>query len=285
MVLNKQPLKELKISIAGVVISIESEQASLRFQNNDPRQYFVSRAPSEVTLRVHYGPAPKYHTEEKVFDTSATWSLFRINEGWVLKSPFKILILEPDFKAGDIYINKQQAGNNKAFPLNYPLDELLMINLLSQGRGILAHSCGIDNNGKGMLFVGESGAGKSTLSNLWKDKKEVTVLSDDRIIVRKVEGRFWIYGSPWHGDANACSPERAPLEKIFFLKHAKMNKVKRIEGIAAASKLLVCSFPTFWDKKGMEFTLGFIDELTKEVHFYELSFVPDERVLDLVKSI
>ncbi|MCK4815912.1 hypothetical protein KA005_09080, partial [bacterium] len=134
MVLNKQPLKELKITIADIVISLESEQASLRFQDNDPRQYFVTRAPSEVTLRVHYGFAPRYHTEEKVFDTSATWSLFRINEGWVLKSPFKILILEPDFKAGDIYINRQQAGNNKDFPLNYPLDELLIINLLSQGR-------------------------------------------------------------------------------------------------------------------------------------------------------
>jgi hypothetical protein len=94
-----------------------------------------------------------------------------------------------------------------------------------------------------------------------------------------------MYGTPWHGDAKACSPEKAPLEKIFFLKHAKMNKVKKIERIAAASKLLVCSFPTFWDKKGMEFTLGFIDELTREVPCYELSFVPDEIVLGLVKSI
>ena len=127
--------------------------------------------------------------------------------------------------------------------------------------------------------------GESTLSNLWKDKKDVTVLSDDRIIVRKMGGGFWIYGTPWHGDVKVCSPERAPLEKIFFLKHAKVSKVERIEGIAATSKLLVCSFPTFWDKKGMEFTLGFIDKLVGEVSCYELDFVPDERVLDLVKSI
>jgi hypothetical protein len=287
MVLNKKPLKELKISIAGIVISLESEQVNLGVHDNDPRQHFLTRAPSEVTLRVHYGPAPRYHTEEKVFDTLATWSLFRIDGGWVLKSPFKILILELDFKAGNIYYinSRQQAKNNTDFPLNYPLDELLMINLLSQGRGILTHSCGIDNNGKGMLFVGESGAGKSTLSNLWKDKKDAAVLSDDRIIIRKIDGRFWMYGTPWHGDAKACSPERAPLEKIFFLRHARENSVSKISEIDAVSKLIVCSFPTFWDKKGMEFTLGFIDELIREVPCYELEFVPDERVLDLVKSI
>jgi hypothetical protein len=75
------------------------------------------------------------------------------------------------------------------------------------------------------------------------------------------------------------------LEKIFFLKHAKVSRVERIEGIDAASKLLVCSFPTFWDKKGMEFTLGFIDELVTEVPCYELGFVPDESVLDFIEEV
>lgn len=110
-------------------------------------------------------------------------------------------------------------------------------------------------------------------------------MSDDRIIVRKIDGQFWIYGTPWHGEANLCSPKKARLEKIFFLKHAEKNGIKKISLIDATSCMIVCSFPTFWNKKGMEFTVGFIDELTREVPCYELGFVPDERVLDLVENI
>lgn len=55
--------------------------------------------------------------------------------------------------------------------------------------------------------------------------------------------------------------------------------------IDATSRMIVRSFPTFWDKKGMEFTLGFIDELVTEVPCYELGFVPDKTVIDLVKNI
>jgi hypothetical protein len=197
---------------------------------------------------------------------------------------FIVAVLEPDFRSGDIYIRAHEPASFLN-PLIYPLNEILMVNLLSLGRGGMFHACGIKDNGQGILFVGASGAGKSTLANLWKKEKDVTILSDDRIIIRRKDGKFWAYGTPWHGDAKVCSPERAPLEKIFFLQHAKVSKVERIEGIDAASKLLVCSFPTFWDKKGMEFTLGFIDELTREVPCYELGFVPNKTVIDFVKDI
>jgi hypothetical protein len=297
MPVRKESLrKELRIGIAEIVISIVSEGTFPDFGFDDAHTRFISEGGPEVILCLHYGKlANDYDFGEKIFDSGSTWSFHRRNGKYLLRisysgensTPDRIAILEPDFRSGDVYIPNRWTTNEPITlnPLLYPFAELLMINLLSQGKGLLTHSCGIDNNGKGILFAGESGAGKSTLSNLWKDKKDVTVLSDDRIIVRKMGGRFWMYGTPWHGDAKVCSPEKAPLEKIFFLKHAKMNKVKRIEGINAASKLLVCSFPTFWNKKGMKFTLGFIDELTREVPCYQLDFVPDERALDLVKSI
>ena len=283
-----------KIRIADIVFSCVPDDIFPDFALADAYKSFITEGAPEVILRLHYGElTDDSDCGEKIFDSGSTWSLHRRNGKYYLRvsyaggnsTPDRIAILESDFRSGEVYISGRSNHPVVLNPLQYPLAELLMINLLSQGRGILTHSCGIDNNGEGLLFVGESGAGKSTLCNLWKDKKDVTVLSDDRIIVRKMEGRFWIYGTPWHGDAKVCSPEKGPLEKIFFLRHAKMNKMERIEGIVAASKLLVCSFPTFWDKKGMEFTLGFIDELTREVPCYELSFVPDERVLDLVKSI
>jgi hypothetical protein len=290
---TKLPHREVKIEIAAIIISVISDGCDWAFMEGDACERFIAtNGRPEVVLCAHYGDIPKCNLVKKIFDSGSTWSLHRAGRKRILRLgslaagslPSKIAVLEPDFRSGDIYIRAHEPASFLN-PLIYPLNEILMVNLLSLGRGGMFHACGIKDNGQGILFVGASGAGKSTLANLWKKEKDVTILSDDRIIIRRKDGKFWAYGTPWHGDAKVCSPERAPLEKIFFLQHAKVSKVERIEGIDAASKLLVCSFPTFWDKKGMEFTLGFIDELTREVPCYELGFVPNKTVIDFVKDI
>jgi hypothetical protein len=138
--------------------------------------------------------------------------------------------------------------------------------------------------GKGILFVGHSGAGKSTMARLWRGGANVPILSDDRIIVRKKEGVFWMYGTPWHGEGEFASPSGCPVDAIYFLKHARENKVAKTGEIEAASKLLTCSFPPLWDERGMKFTLDFLSELSKGVPCRELGFLPDEGIVPFIRS-
>jgi len=294
---NKNSLKELKIEIGDIVFSAVSNDPDLRLGADARYRQFISSSTPDVILAAHYGNLSPKNFGEKIFDSGGYWSLFRSDGKLIFclfsppsnPLPDKIAVLESNFKSIDIYFKKKPEilaiTTLTINPFQYPLDELLMINLLSSGLGVLVHACGIRIKGRGIIFPGSSGAGKSTLANLGKGKKDFTVLSDDRIIIRKIDSRFWIYGTPWHGDAQVCSPERAPLERIFFLNHALENWAKGIERIDAASKLMVCSFPPFWSKEGMEFTLGFIDELTKEVPCFELGFMPDKSVFDLINSI
>jgi hypothetical protein len=291
--------QEIRVEIGGIVISTIRDKTSREFCIDETHRHFATSQKADIFLRVYRGPIlkRKLRIGETVFSSQTTWSLCKGNGKFILKVPSKTAILEPNFKSGEIYIETQRMGSGTDFPLKYPFGEVLMINFLSKGRGIIFHACGVNDQDQGFLFVGTSGGGKSTVANLWKKKvsnPEVTnsklqtnlkILSDDRIIVRKMEGRFWMYGTPWHGDAKVYSPERAPLEKIFFLKHAKKNSIKKIASMEATSRLLVCSFPTFWDKKGMEFTLGFIDELVTKVPCYELGFVPDKTVIDFVRNL
>jgi hypothetical protein len=285
--------KELKVGIADIVISSIFEDKIQSSEVDGPYKYFLTNGKPGIFLYTHYGYIPKIKLGERVFDTGATWSFYRNNGKCILRTATKVVILESDFKSGDIYIRAQGTKRKAEYPLSYPLDEVLMINLLAQERGVMVHSCGVSNKDQGLLFAGTSQMGKSTMANLWKlqiansksQNEGVTTLSDDRVIVRKRNGQFWIYGTPWHGDAKVCSPEKAPLEKIFFLKHTKKNRIKKIAPMEATSRLIVCSFPTFWDKKGMEFTLGFCAELAKKIPCYELSFVPDESVLDFVRDV
>jgi hypothetical protein len=158
-----------------------------------------------------------------------------------------------------------------------------MVCLLAQGRGLMMHACGIDDGGRGYLFAGNSTHGKTTTARLWKN--HATILNDDRIVLRHREGRFWMYGTPWHGDYSGVSPHGVPLEKIFFLRHAQANAAHPSHGTAAVSMLLARAFPPLWDQTGMLFTLDFCAELVKTVPSYELGFVPNDDILDYVRCL
>ena len=155
---------------------------------------------------------------------------------------------------------------------------VLMINYLAQGYGVIIHACGIDFNGKGMLFTGESGTGKSTLANLWDREKAGTVLSDDRTIVRYIDGEFRMYGTPWHGEAKFGAPPGVKLEKIFFLRHSQKNTIQQLSRVESVLRMLQCSFPPYWDAAGMEFTMAFFEKVATHVACHELAFKPDKRL-------
>jgi hypothetical protein len=227
---------------------------------------------------------------ETVFDCPPIWTLYR-QDGDSLIQIFgdqrfpgleSILRLTPGQKEGALYF-ADSAGAD-AGPFHGPAMELLMINYLAQGRGVITHACGIERGGKGILFVGESGAGKTALARLWGHGGGVDILSDDRVILRNRGGRYWIYGTPWHGEGGFASPRGGGLKAIFFLRQGTENVVEPVKAVNAVSRLLTCSFPPYWDAEGMEFTLGFLEDAVASVPCHELSFVPDSRVIDFVRA-
>jgi hypothetical protein len=259
-----------------------------------PKGYFDSPSAREsrpdVTLHILHQPPAPFSTKEKSFDSGQTWALFHSGSRLVLQNtslrsetyPSRFLILDPDLKSGDLHMTGETPQD--VDPLGYPLNQVLWILLLSQGKGLLFHACGIDDHGKGYLFLGNSGDGKSTTAKLWFDHG-LTVLNDDRIIVRQKEGRFWMYGTPWHGDFREHSSHGLPIAKLIFLHHGKKNSAQAKSGAEAVSMLLARSFPPFWDKEGMAFTIDHCRRLVSKIPCCELTFVPDAGMIDFVRSI
>jgi hypothetical protein len=255
----------------------------------------VSEGEPDIALGAEFGAVPPLELEEEVFHTGGVWGLCRSRGKLVLhfcareleSTPYKVAVMEPDFRAGTIRSRVKESGQENCFnPLNYPLDELLVINLLSRGgRGMLVHACAVDYQGQGWLFPGTSGAGKTTLTELWRGEPGVTLLSDDRIIIRDMGDSYRIYGTPWHGNAEIASPLSAPLSGIFFLAHDHENRLTPVKRADAASRLLVRSFPTFWDAEGMRYTLGLCERISARVSCYELGFVPDKRVIGILRCL
>jgi hypothetical protein len=286
-----------KHEIASIVFEISSDQPieSIRFEPE--YKDFISKKKPDVTVCAHYDTIPNISLKEEniVFDSGGVWSLYMINgkHVFVLKSPvsgplpYRIAIFNSDFLQGNVYSRVLKLENPPddllPNPIEYPLSEVLMLCLLAQGRGMMAHACGIEDNGKGYLFAGNSTHGKTTMARLWKDR--ALVLNDDRIVLRQRDGRFWMYGTPWHGDYTGVSPQGILLDKIFFLRHAQKNRALHVEGSTAASMLLTRSFLPLWHAKGMRFTLDFCAKLVDSISCFELGFVPDKKILNFVRCV
>jgi hypothetical protein len=72
---------------------------------------------------------------------------------------------------------------------------------------------------------------------------------------------------------------------MFFLRRGEENRVVLKNGAEAVAMLLARSFPPLWDNKGMAYTTDLCHQLVNMIPCYELSFEPDKRVLDFVRSI
>jgi hypothetical protein len=276
---------------------------------------------ADVTIDVRFGEITAA-TGEPVFDSGSVWSLFRessseflgvprSSSGWLGErgapeelggtprnpeepftwriecqsvafgdGPYKVALFDETFTRGEIVIRPALAVG----PLDYPLDEVLLANLLGRGRGVELHSCGVvDRDGRGHLFVGVSGAGKTTTARLWEGEAEA-IVSDDRVIVRERDGAMWMYGTPWHGEAELSMQRGAPLAGVYLLAQAETNELRTLSAGEAVARLFGCAFPLFYDAEALDFTVSFLGRLCASVPVRELRFVRDQSVVQLVRE-
>lgn len=291
--------REITFCIAGTYLKVIVNYPLEALQWKEAYSDFLCNAQPEITINVTYNGLSKISLREddKIFDSQGSWHLYKVNDQKIFlqsdlmqgpNDPYFIAFFDSNLKKIDVYRSNQDTDISSfegllPCPLDYPFGEILMILVLSQGRGIMAHACGIDDRGRGYLFAGNSTHGKTTLARLWKD--QAIILNDDRIVIRKKGDHFWMYGTPWHGEYTGVSPQGVPIEKIFFLHHADRNSVKKYNGASAASMLLARSFPPLWDAEGMKFTLDFCSQLVSVVPCYQLNFVPDENIVDFIRCV
>ena len=277
--------ENLTFRIADVSISIEGEVPEADLSIPSAYRPFVANGKADIHLRLQRG-TPDIPFEEKVFACPPIWTLYRHNNISIIKlfstrpDLKRTLVLQPGLERADLYF----ANGSDRFldPFHGPTMELLMVNYLARERGVIIHSCAVVLDGRGLLFVGESGAGKSTLARMWDQENGVEVLSDDRTVVRKQGDEYWLYGTPWHGEAKYGSPRAVRLERIFFLRHGANHSSKQASGIEAVSKFLTCSFPPYWDPRGMEFSMELFSDLAAQVPCEELTFKPERSVLNFI---
>jgi predicted ATPase len=259
-------------------------------------QFFTAHGRADVDVRAGWTDTPADCGGELVFDSGGSWQLFR-SGGELLftfrssgggPAPYKTARFNPDFTAGDVRLHRRHFEHHMSdavYALQYPLDELLMIHLLSRGKGVEIHGCALlDRAGRAYVFAGQSGAGKSTLARLWIGHDGVTLLSDERVVLRTDRDRITAYGTPWHGDALLASPRCGELAAVFFLHHGPSHTVAPTGGALAAAKLFACAFLPFHDAGAVDRTMAAVEQVTRDARCYDLWFAPDRSIIDVLAA-
>lgn len=232
----------------------------------------------------------------EIFQGSGSWSMFKKKGEYYLAlnptlvgGPECVARFGQAFEKVVIHCGKTEIVEVEGMrmvrnPFTYPLDQLIVMYFLAGREGAIVHAAGVEMDGRGYIFPGRSGAGKSTLSRLLAGLKNVRPLSDDRMAIRKIEGAFKAFGTPWAGEAGIAVNRGIELFRIFFISHGTDNKIRRMNQREALERLLpVTSIPWF-DREMMSKILSFCEDMLSHIAAYELSFKPDTEVLDVFED-
>lgn len=98
-------------------------------------------------------------------------------------------------------------------------------------RGIMLHASCIVTDGRAYLFSAPCGTGKSTHVRLWTELlgDRAYILNDDKPALRVLEGKIYVYGTPWSGKHGINRNARAEFGGIAVLRRAEQNAVRRME--------------------------------------------------------
>lgn len=155
--------------------------------------------------------------------------------------------------------------------VEYMLAGQIFYRQLLRFNGMLVHSSAIVKNNKAYLFSGKSGVGKSTHTGLWLKEfgDEVYILNEDKPAVRKIDGKYYTYGTPWSGKTNTNVNRKAELECIVFLGQAEENAIRKVDAKEAFTSLFEQTDRKA-DGRYMIALMDMMEEIVKDIPIYHL---------------
>jgi hypothetical protein len=185
--------------------------------------------------------------------------------------PARRVRIEADFSGGEIRGDFSGVDAGGVYPLEN-LDMKLFVNWLAGFGDLILHASGVAVDGKGYCFSGHAGIGKSTLAAALQKNHNLTVLGEDQVILRYLDGRFWAFGTPWHENPAMCSPHGVPLEKLFFLERNSTPGIIPLTPVDGTARILQNAFIPYYRQDLLPGILDHLELLTNQVPFFSLSY-------------
>lgn len=136
---------------------------------------------------------------------------------------------------------------------------------------IFLHSSAIEYDGKAYLFLALPGTGKTTHTLMWKKafNDNMKIINGDKPLLRNIDGKIYVYGTPWQGKEDFGENTKAELGGIFILKRGKKNRVSKISAIEAFPHIINATLKPE-DKYEAYKLLDFLNDIYSKAFIYQL---------------
>ncbi len=143
------------------------------------------------------------------------------------------------------------------------------------------HGSCISYRGGAYLFAAPSGTGKSTHTAFWRQclGSDAVMINDDKPLLRRQEGVWEAWGSPWMGKHRLGCPMHAPLRGICMLNRGE-NRISPLTPIGAMPKLFLQSYRPE-SAEGMQMQFDLLTHLAAHVPMYTMECTPDRAAAEM----
>lgn len=275
----------LQYEIAGLRVSIISDYSS-KFKRLKPFECSFSEIPDIEIIFQSSG----YFAEQNynaLDDDGIAWHVEEQNGAVIShvylkknkRTEYKI-IAENNWSNVTILYHAGETGYEAAFCAF--LGNFIISNKILYHDGLVLHASALSYNGKGIAFTAPSGSGKTTHAVLWEKRYHAAVLNDDCPIIRCINGKAMVYGTPWSGSRHKCINSSAPLAAIVVIEQAPENSIQPLTIQSALPLLLPRLFLPFQNPSMMDVALSNAEKIVNGVSLYLLKCRPDIEAAELV---
>jgi hypothetical protein len=280
-------MAKLQFSVGGFIFELSS---SLPLKIDEGHLPFLTET-QEVDVHIeclngfpeNYAK-PEIHYQAKTPE-GVLWELNQQEQRTciLVYNPNNLLVLQQiaywnqENRSWQIYVLDSQDG--AIDPLAYPLGPLIWYFLSTVEDFLMIHGSAVVLNQQTRVFSGFSGVGKSTMAKLWEQNRQATIINDDRLILRKITEEWFVYNTPMF---YAAAPQSGKLHTVFFPYHAPENKMEKLNGVAALSKLLAHTIHHGHNKVHVQHHMDIATQLISHIACHQLGVVPTPEVIDFI---
>lgn len=146
------------------------------------------------------------------------------------------------------------------------------------------HCATIEDQGRGILFLGPSGIGKTTQAERWAQYRGAAIINGDIGFVQRTPRGYIAWGSPWHGSSPYCLNTSVPVKALVVLKQAPENRLRELTGFEKVREVSSSVFYPTWLEDGMELCTDILNHLLTDLPVYRLDNRADEEAVRLLAA-
>ena len=196
-------------------------------------------------------------------------------------------LIEGDESNAEIVIDETSYNCERWNTLNHELAVYMesaaqFYTQLLDHEGMMLHASATVIDGEAYLFAGQCCIGKSTHAGLLKQRfPDAVFINDDKPALRRVNGVWIAYGTPWCGKNSINTNASAPVRAITLLNVRRdRNLIRPADPMRMVSGLLPCICGRT-SKRSLLKVTPLLNSLIAEVPIYEMDSLADDAAAEM----